>query len=146
LRGESDAAIAHLKRAFNNRPYTDKRPILTEYQWAEACEWLFEATKDTRYRDLALDWARVNQKIQPMFSWPYALEYKLSAPGEQRNRALAMTLYLDPGSERIKSASDAERSKAKAWFAAHNPFKVGKASKPPSRVTRAAPELLLAAR
>ena len=123
LRGETAAAIAALNRAYDNRPYTLSRPIFTEYQWAEACAWLFEATHITKYRDLALKWARANQVIQPFVAWPYTMEVKLTKSPQERQRALGFALYLDAGSERIADISEAEKRAARSRFEAINPFK-----------------------
>src|SRR5262249_29363964 len=96
LRGDADTAIAALNRAYDNRPYTLERPIFTEYQWAEACAWLFEATGNAKYRELALKWAKANQAIQPFVAWPYTMEVKLTRSPKERQRALGFALYLDP--------------------------------------------------
>src|SRR6185295_18629439 len=68
-RGEHAEALKHLKVVRNNRPHTESRPIFTEYQLAEACEWLFQDTGNTAYRDFALDWVRKYQRLAPMYSW-----------------------------------------------------------------------------
>ena len=122
LKGDHEAALAHLKHAFDVRPHTERRPIPTEYQWAEACEWLFEATKERRYIDLALGWARQHQRIQPMMSWAYALEAKHAADGAQRVRALGIALYLDPRSERIAGLPEDLKRRARQDFEKNNPF------------------------
>ena len=41
---------------------------------------------------------------------------------ERKRRALAMTLYLDPESPRIRAVSAKERAEAQAWGGANNPF------------------------
>lgn len=124
LQGDHDAAIASLKYAFNNRPYTERRPILTEYQWAETCEWLYEQTRDVRYRDLVLPWLKAHQKIQPMYAWAYAMEAKLSPIEVDRLSALGAALYLDPLSQRAASFPDAVKANAVKAFARNNPFKL----------------------
>jgi hypothetical protein len=123
LKGEHPAAISHLQRAFASRPHTDFRPIFTEYQYAEACEWLFRDTGHEPYRDLALDWVRKHQRMQPMYAWAYAMEATLTRSPADRTRAVAMAQYLDRGSERLATISAKDRERAKAWFARHNPFK-----------------------
>jgi hypothetical protein len=124
LRGETDASLRYLHKAFDTRPYTNRRPIFTEYQWAEACEWLFEATGDKRYRDLALNWARVNQKTLPFHAWTYSMEAKLTSDEKARTRALGFALYLDPESERIARLPEAQKEAGRRWFAQHNPFQL----------------------
>jgi hypothetical protein len=125
-------AVTHLKTAFNVRPNTDARPIFTEYQFAEACEWLYWDSKQEAYRELALDWARKHQRIAPMYSWAYAIEAELAKAPPERLRALAITLYLDPNSERASRLPAAERQKAKQWLNANNPF-----LKPPGKRNQA---------
>ena len=125
LHGDETAAISNLTLSFNYRPHTERRPIFTEYQWAETCEWLFEATGNTKYRDLALAWAKVHQKIQPMYAWAYAMEAKLTTSEPERLRALGMTLYLDPLSERAATFPDDVKKRASKQFEASNPFKKG---------------------
>jgi hypothetical protein len=114
------------------RPNTDARPIFTEYQFAEACEWLYWDSKQEAYRELALDWARKHQRIAPMYSWAYAIEAELAKAPPERLRALAITLYLDPNSERASRLPAAERQKAKQWLNANNPF-----LKPPGKRNQA---------
>jgi len=122
VKGDHAAATAHLKRAFDNRPYTEKRPIPTEYQWAEACEWLFTVSGDRRYVDLALPWAKVHQRIQPMIAWAYAFEAKYATKETDRVRALALALHLDAGSERVAGLPEGLKAKAREWLARNNPF------------------------
>jgi hypothetical protein len=124
LRREHDAAQKHLRRARDLRPFTEKRPIFPEYQWAEACEWLYAESGDKRYLELALDWARRNQGMMPVNAWAYALEARHSADEQRRLRATAIALYLDPKSERLASVTPAFRKRAEQWFEANNPFKL----------------------
>jgi len=124
LRREHEPAKRHLLLALRHRPFTDKRPIFPEYQWAEACEWLYRATGEKGYLQLALDWARRHQQIMPVSAWAYALEARYSSDAQQRLRATAIALYLDPKSEHLKSVPSGIRKRAEQWFAANNPFKV----------------------
>jgi TolA-binding protein len=121
-RGEHEEALKHLNVALNNRPHTESRPIFTEYQFAEACEWLYQDTGKATYRDLALDWVRKYQRLAPMYSWAYAIEARLTPSPARRIRALAITLYLDPKSERASTFTLVERQRAKEWLKANNPF------------------------
>jgi len=121
-RHENDAALEFLRRAFNDRPNTDERVISTEYEYAEVCEWLYNGTHDRRFIYRLLEWAESYQKVQPTQSWAYAMEYTYREPGAPRMRALALTLYLDPLSPRVKSATPAEIKKAREWLKVNNPF------------------------
>jgi hypothetical protein len=121
-RKDTNTALKALRAALRLRPYTDDRPVLTEYQYAEACEWLYRDTGDPRFIAELLDWARKQQTVQPILAWAYAMQYEYERPGDARTRALAMTEYLDPASPRTPKASQAERAAAKAWFEEHRPF------------------------
>jgi len=128
LRGEHAEALRHLKRAFDNRPGTEKRPIPTEFQWAEACEWLSEATGNRQYLELALEWARVHQRLQPMMAWAYAFEARHSSKESDRIRALGIALHLDPNSERIAGLPEGLKNGARLWFERHTPFDLQRAN------------------
>jgi hypothetical protein len=103
-----EAAESLLRGAFNIRSGTGYEPITTEYEFAEVCDWLFSETQDRRFIVILLDYLKEYEKIQPTYAWAYALEYTFEVPGERRIRALAMALYLDPASERIKRAPKSE--------------------------------------
>jgi hypothetical protein len=105
---------------------------MTEYQFAEACEWLYQDTGDPRFVAELLDWARKQQAVQPIVAWAYSMEYDYERPGAARTRALAMTEYLDPGSPRITKASQAERAAAKAWLDERPPFRAARKGIPDS--------------
>lgn len=122
VRGETAKAVQYLTLAFNNRRENDTRLILKEFQWAEICEMLFEATNDKKYRDLALKWSKTYQKLNPTYAWAYAMEAKLTSSPEDRLRALGIALYLDPGSERANAFPENLKQQAKKWFESHNPF------------------------
>ena len=122
LHGHKAQALEDLKAAFYNRPLENTDPIFSEYRYAEACEWLFRDTHEEVYRQRALEWARMQQRVSPQLSWAYALEARLLAPGPERTRALAMTLYLDPLSKVVDSLSVKERSDLNQWLDRNNPF------------------------
>jgi len=118
-----------LRLALAIRPYTEERPILVEYQYAEICEWLFELTKQQAFRKVAIDWAKVNQQIQPWHSWAYAMEAKLTQNPKDRKRALGIALYLDKDSLRIRQFSSKEKAAAEAAFKRNNIFQHSAANK-----------------
>ena len=125
-RNDADTALKDLRAALRVRPYTEDRPVMTEYQFAEACEWLYQDTGDPRFVTELLDWVRKQQAVQPIMAWAYSMEYEYEKPSAARTRALAMTEYLDPASPRITKASQAERAAAKAWLDEHPPFRAAK--------------------
>jgi hypothetical protein len=121
-RHENDTALEFLRRAFNDRPNTDDRVISAEYEYAEVCEWLYKETHDQRFIDRLLQWVESYQNVQPTLAWVYAMEYTYKKPGAPRMRALALTLYLDPQSPRVKNATPAEIKEAREWLKSNNPF------------------------
>ena len=123
LAAKRDDSVQHLRLALARRPFTEERPIYTEYQYAEVCEWLFEATRDARYRNFAVDWAKKNQAVLPWFAWPWAVEARLGTNPEHRGRAIAMTHYLDRNSRRLGLLPKAEVTKAVKENANRNPFR-----------------------
>jgi hypothetical protein len=121
-RKQVDEAYRLLTLAFRNKPYFGGRPVDVHYQFAQACEWLYRDTKDQRFAAMLLDWARNYQGVQPAMAWGYAVQFQYETKPEARLKALAMTLYLDPLSDRIRNASKTDIEKARAWLDAHNPF------------------------
>lgn len=121
---DAQGARDALQLAIRKRPSTDYRPIMSEYQYAEACEWLYQETQDPRFVLDLLSWVRGIQVSQPTQAWPYAMEYSHAPQVAARTRALAMTRYLDPKSKRIQNASRDELRAADAWFRDNNPFRV----------------------
>ena len=136
LHGHKSDTLEYLKAAFYHRPFENTGPIFSEYRYAEACEWLFNDTHEDAYRQLALEWARMQQRVRPEISWIYALEARLSSPGPERTQALAMTLYLDPGARVVASLSAREKSRLADWLTKNNPFThQGPRRRAPTRVT-----------
>ncbi|TAK63888.1 tetratricopeptide repeat protein [Methylobacter sp.] len=122
IAGKTEESVKFLKSALYKRPFTEERPLQTEYQYAEICELLYEATGNSAYKEIALDWAKKNQKFQPWFAWAYAMEAKLSNNKAERKRAIAMAFYLDPQSERLGGIPQKEREAAVKEFGRQNPF------------------------
>lgn len=122
LRGRPGEAHQSLTLALHRRPHTENRPLLTEYQFAEICEWIYEATQDAKIGDLLLNWAKANQTFQPWFAWAYALEAKLTRSPPDRQRAIALAYYLDRNSERLASIAKREIDAAVKEFSNKNPF------------------------
>jgi len=131
--GKTEESLQHLKLALHRRPFTGRRPVFPEYQYAELCEWLFDSTRNPAYRDEALRWARHNQTFHPWFAWAYAVEARLATDQDERRRAIAMTHYLDKNSERLAKLPQQEVAAAVKEFAERNPFRpaAGAAPKQP---------------
>jgi hypothetical protein len=88
----------------------------------DACEWLYKDTGYAGYRTLALEWAKLHQRILPWFAWAYAVEAKYATSDADRLRALAIALYLDKNSERIADIPETEKARARKWLEQNNPF------------------------
>ncbi len=126
LRGEHEKALKWLDMALHGRPKPDYWPLTTAYEYADVCTTLFEKTHDERYRQKALDWARVRAKIQPTEAWAHALIARLGEDQSERVSEMAMAQYLDPQSAWAKQAPAALHDSAAAWLKAHPPFKMEK--------------------
>jgi tetratricopeptide (TPR) repeat protein len=124
-RKDAAAAYEWLQNALRQHTWGDNdiRPALSEYQYAQACEWLYRETGDERFVKELLQWVTRYELVEPSQGWAYAMAYSHEKPGQARTRALAMTRYLDPASERIGGASKEELKAADAWFRANNPFR-----------------------
>ena len=95
MHAHHDEALKLLQTSFTERPATGRWPVTTSYEYAETCVWLFEQTKDARYRQRALDWARAHAQIEPTHAWAYALIARFGNDEKERTQALAKALYLD---------------------------------------------------
>lgn len=121
--GKATDALQFLKVALHRRPYTENRPLMTEYQFAEICEWVSAATRDPRIDEMLLDWAKANQGFQPWFAWPYVIEARLTKNPRDRQRAIALAHYLDADSDRLAAISKQEIDAAVKELADQNPFR-----------------------
>ncbi|MEW8385537.1 MAG: hypothetical protein AB2704_27055 [Candidatus Thiodiazotropha taylori] len=120
--GRLDESITALKTSFNKRPHTVWRPIYSWYQLTEITEWLFHYTGDSRYIELALDWVKRYQIIQPQFAWAYAFEATYSSNNDDRIRATGFALYLDPQSAWLTKVPEEIKAQAAKWWIENNPF------------------------
>lgn len=122
LGDKTSDSLRDLKLALLRRPFTQYRPVYSEYEFGEICEWLFQATKKPAFRDVAVSWAKSVQGFSPWFAWPYAMEARLTSNRNDRERAIAMAYYLDPKSERLSKIPKSEISAAVKGFAGRNLF------------------------
>ena len=122
IAGKADDALPLLKKARYAQHSTEARIVFPEYEYIEILEWLYESTKNARYRELALEWARTTQTTQPWQAWPYAVDAKLSQDGQDRRRAIAMAYYLDRNSVRLNTIPKHEIERAVKEFGPRNPF------------------------
>ncbi|MCG8579181.1 MAG: hypothetical protein MI866_04660, partial [Bacteroidales bacterium] len=119
-----DKSLDYLKQAFNRRPHTKWRPIYSWYQITEISEWLYLLSNDKRFIDLALDWAKNYQVIQPQFSWAYAFEALYSDNKQNKIKAAAFALYLDRDSYWLSKVPHDIKLLGKEWWKINNPFKI----------------------
>ena len=71
---------------------------------------------------MLLDWSKRHQQIQPTHAWAYAMQYTYESDPAARVRALAMTLQMDPKSQRIATATASDLAQARQWLKSNNPF------------------------
>jgi len=105
--------LAH--KAITHSPGWKSGGIYADYEYAEIMEWLYQDTGDKKFRQEALDWVQKCQKMKPWSSWAYAIEARLQSDPATRMHAIAMTLYLDPKSERVASLSSRDITAAKQY-------------------------------
>jgi hypothetical protein len=129
---DNKAAKEHLYLA-SYRGSSASRPFSAWFQLIEACEWLYESSRDAEYRDLIVSFAKRYQQIFPMYSWAYAVEAKYAQSPDDRMKALALAQYLDPSSEWISHFTESDRRKAMSWFKDHNPFNTKDTKAPSSK-------------
>jgi len=120
--GNVDETVQSLDLARYRRPHTENRPLLTQYSFGEISELLSELTGSAKIQEIALQWAKKNQKVEPWHSWGYAIEAKLTKNPVERKRAIAMTYYLDPKSERLSKFKKIEIEDAVRAYGRLNPF------------------------
>lgn len=122
--GQEGEALQALTDAYHHRPHTMERPLYSWYQLTEVAEWISDQTKDTRFVEQALNWAKGYQKIQPQFGWAYAFDAYHNDDEEARIQAAAFAQYLDPQSRWLSQVPESIREKANIWWADHNPYAV----------------------
>jgi hypothetical protein len=137
LKGNSVEALHQLKLARYRRTIQtlDDRPALSQFTYGDICELLYQQTRDVKYRDEALDWARTRERAEPWHSWSYALEAALAPDLADRQRALAMLEYLDPGSSHLAGFKRQDIDDAVKRFAGLNPFRPQPARSPKRQAT-----------
>ena len=124
VKGNHKEAIKLLMKAKNNMRRMHSGVLPPWYLLVDAAERLYKDSGLEDYRSLAVEWAKVNQKIWPIDAWAYAIEAKYTDSEMDRKRALGMTLYLDRHSAHISHFSEAEKKEAKTWMEKNNPFHI----------------------
>jgi hypothetical protein len=137
-----DAALKDLAEATHSFRHTLGRTPSAEYQYANTVVKLYEETKDKRFREEALRWARAYEILEPWCAWAYAIEAQLSDDATERRMAAFKALYLDPLSPRLTSIPLVDLEYAKGQLAKGKPFQLPKRASPmspPSAYLRVAP-------
>jgi hypothetical protein len=132
-RGTRDSVIDAVRKAYDRMPFTGSRPVFVDYQFIEACEWLYAADADPRLRDLMLNFARRYQVVNPFRAWPYAIVALYTADTRERENSLRMAVYLDANSVRLEKFPAPEIARARDWAKSAAPFG---AVRQPSRSVR----------
>lgn len=98
--GRHEEALHYLKKALNNRPYLEERTVYPLYQVADLAERLYKQSGEETYRDFVVDLSRRHTVILPMYSWAYFFVAMYGNSDEERLKAAANGLHLDPLSHR----------------------------------------------
>ena len=114
--GKHEEALGYLERAMNNRPYVEARTLYPYYEVVDLADRLYERTKVTSYRSYALDLARRHTVVLPMYGWAYFVVAKFSESPDERIRAAASGLKLDPLSYRGSKLPSELVRQAKAYL------------------------------
>jgi hypothetical protein len=130
LASDTDGALGILRQAMIGLPQGTDTNKIDAYQYAETCIWLYDETKEVRYRDLATEWAHTYQRMEPTMAWSYALEAAYGNPKDKGHlRAVALALYLDRNSYWLSKVAKADIDRARAWLPKNNPFRIEKKDK-----------------
>ena len=121
--GKIGGSLESLAVARYRRPLDDERVVLAPYAYGDICEALYRMTANADIRKVAVDWAKSREKVEPWYSWSYALEAALTTDPTDRHKALAMTFYLDPQSVHLAAFKRAEIDAAVRAFSSLNLFR-----------------------
>ena len=117
LKGSHSEAQAEARKA---RATIDSQSIIDSgYVFVEILERLSEETKRPAYVDLALDYARAYQRLEPWTSWVYAFEARHATAGAARIRAAGIALILDPQSQWLQEVDKQTLAQGRQWATAN---------------------------
>jgi hypothetical protein len=122
LHGKMPDALVSLKLARYRRTGIEDGVQQSQFTYGDVCESLYQLTGNPEIRRFALDWARSREKAEPWQSWSYALEATLTSNPEERQKAIAMTFYLDPNSPHLSSFKKSDIDDAVKLFGPANIF------------------------
>lgn len=118
--GDLDGSIDALEKAYIHRPHTKWRPLYSWYQLTDIAERLYLQTNDRRYLNLAVEWAKRYQRIQPHFAWAFAFEALYGTKEEDRIKAAGVANFLDEQSNWLQQVPEAIRAKGIQWWDKNN--------------------------
>ncbi len=119
--GKHQLALEHLNHAINDRPFTAEKSMPTFYQTIETAELLYDFSGYEGYRLFAINHARNYQRMQPMYSWAYAVVGKYTTDLKEKIRNIATAMHLDPASYRVSTIPPDIREQAGSWLTRHGP-------------------------
>jgi hypothetical protein len=133
--GKIADSLESLAVARYRRPLDDERVVLAPYAYGDICEALYRMTSNAAIRKVAVDWARSREKSEPWYSWSYALEAALTTDPTDKQKALAMTFYLDPHSAHLAAFKRTEIDAAVRAYSSLNLFRPPGAGGKPATAT-----------
>ncbi|MCE2948424.1 MAG: hypothetical protein LXA50_15305 [Betaproteobacteria bacterium] len=103
MRGRHDEALESLKTAWFRKPWHARNAIVPEYAYFEVAEFLFETTRDARYRVLLAERSQKYQTVWPV-SWAFSFTALHASDPAVRKQALERATALDRQSHRVSLA------------------------------------------
>ncbi len=104
LRGRHDEALEALTTAWFRKPWHARNAIVPEYAYFEVAEFLFETTRETRYRVLLAERSQKYQTVWPV-SWAFSFTALHASDPAVRKQALERATALDRQSHRASLAA-----------------------------------------
>ena len=108
-----------IKRVKAGQQKVAERKLYPGYVFVEILERLSEETKRPAYVELALDYARAYERLEPWTSWAYAFEARHATAGSARIRAAGIALILDPQSQWLQEVDKQTLAQGRQWATAN---------------------------
>jgi hypothetical protein len=117
FKGNHAQAKAEVKRA---QATIESGGLLeARYAFVEILERLSEETRQSAYLDIALEYTRAYQRLEPWTSWAYAFEARHAPAGPARVRAAGIALKLDLQSQWLREIDQQTLQQARRWAGAN---------------------------
>jgi len=117
FKGNHAEAQAEVKRA--QATLEGGGMLEARYVFVEILERLNDETRQAAYLDVALEYARAYQRLEPWTSWAYAFEARHAPAGPARVRAAGIALKLDPQSQWLREIDQQTLQQARQWAGAN---------------------------